>query len=156
MTDEIPPTDGRTDDTTDYAPDDAINDAGEDAGDDTGEYGPLTGDGAAARLLADTARLVDSDRDSHGDAVENQAHIARGWTWYLRGQGVLGPGESLDGTDVAFMMGLLKMSRHSVGEFDIDHLRDTAGYAGIGAACAVFRGEAAAEDLEAADYGDHE
>jgi len=156
MTDEIPSTDDSTDDTTDYAPDDAINDAGEDAGDYADEYESLTGDGAAARLLEDTARLVDSDRDSHGDAVENQAHIARGWTWYLRGQGVLGPGESLDGTDVAFMMGLLKMSRHSVGEFDIDHLRDTAGYAGIGAACAVFRGEAAAEDLEAADYGDHE
>lgn len=113
-----------------------------------------SGDEMAAELLLDTADLINDDRDTHGDAVENQQHIAEGWTWYLRGQDVLGEGERIDGTDVAFMMALLKMSRHSVGTFDIDHLRDTAGYAGIGAACAVARGDAGLEELARGAYED--
>ena len=113
-----------------------------------------SGDEMAASLLLDTADLINDDRDSHGDAVENQQHIAQGWTWYLRGQGVLDEEQQLTGTDVAFMMGLLKMSRHTVGAFDVDHLRDTAGYAGIGAACAVARGDADVEELQRGAYED--
>lgn len=113
-----------------------------------------TGDEMAASLLCDTAALVNDDRDTHGDAVENQQHIAAGWTWYLRGQGVLDDGQAIDGTDVAFMMALLKMSRHCVGTFDVDHLRDTAGYAGIGAACAVVRGDAGVDELARGAYED--
>jgi len=111
-----------------------------------------SGDEMAASLLFDTADLINDDRDTHGDAVENQAHIAAGWTWYLRGQGVLDADESLSGADVAFMMGLLKMSRHCVGTFDVDHLRDTAGYAGIGAACAVANGEADLDEITRGSY----
>lgn len=111
-----------------------------------------TGDEMAASLLHDTADLVNDDRDTHGDAVENQQHIAAGWTWYLRGQGVLEADECIDGTDVAFMMALVKMSRHCVGTFDVDHLRDTAGYAGIGAACAVDRGAADRDELARGAY----
>ena len=111
------------------------------------------GDRMAASLLMDTADLVADDRDTHGDAVENQQHIAAGWTWYLRGRGVLEDGEGLNGTDVAFMMGLLKMSRSVVGTFDVDHLRDTAGYAAIGAACAVDRGDADASAQSAERSG---
>lgn len=114
-----------------------------------------TGDELAHRLLEDVGHLVDSDRDTHGDAVENQEHIASGWTWYLRGQGVLDDDEELTGLDVAYMMAMLKMSRNAVGEFDIDHPRDVAGYAGIGAACSVKRGWADEDDLQVADYGDH-
>lgn len=113
-----------------------------------------SGDEMASALLHDTADLVNDDRDTHGDAVENQRHIAQGWTWYLRGQGVLAEDEEINGTDVAFMMGLLKMSRHTVGEFDVDHLRDTAGYAGIGAACAVDRGDAEFGELARGSYED--
>lgn len=113
-----------------------------------------SGDEMAASLLHDTAALVNDDRDTHGDAVENQQHIAAGWTWYLRGQGVLDDDQSIDGTDVAFMMALLKMSRHCVGTFDVDHLRDTAGYAGIGAACAVDRGDAPLDELSRGAYED--
>ncbi|WP_256394144.1 DUF6378 domain-containing protein [Natronoarchaeum rubrum] len=113
-----------------------------------------SGDEMAASLLLDTADLINDDRDTHGDAVENQQHIAAGWTWFLRGQGTLDDDERLTGTDVAFMMALLKMSRHSVGTFDVDHLRDTAGYAGIGAACAVARGEASLDELERGAYED--
>lgn len=114
----------------------------------------------AASLLEDTADLVDDDRDTHGDAVENQQHIAQAWTWYLQGQGVLGADEKLYGDDVACMMGLLKMSRHAVGGRDMDHMRDIAGYGGIGGACLVDRGAADLSQIErgacekAQDVGD--
>ena len=119
------------------------------------ENGKLpSGDEMAASLLMDTADLVNDDRDTHGDAVENQRHIGAGWTWYLRGQGVLADDEEINGTDVAFMMALVKMSRHSVGSFDVDHLRDVAGYAAIGAACAVDRGDAEFGELARGSYED--
>jgi hypothetical protein len=97
---------------------------------------------------------VNDDRDTHGDAVVNQRHIADGWTWYLRGKGVLGPDESLGGDDVAAMMGLVKMSRHSTGEKDVDHMRDIAGYGGIGGACMVAQGEADLEQIQRGAYED--
>jgi hypothetical protein len=109
------------------------------------------GDNAASTLLADVADLVSEDRDSHGDAVENQQHIAAGWTWYLRGQGLLNEDEAISGGDVARMMPLLKMSRACVGEYDVDHDRDVAGYAGIAAACEVADGNADADELEVAN-----
>ena len=115
-----------------------------------------SGDALARMLLEDVGTLVDDDRDTHGDAVENQEHIATGWTWYLRGQGVLNDDEQLTGLDVAYMMAILKMSRNAVGEYDVDHPRDIAGYAGIGAACQVARGETSLEDLTVSDYGGHE
>ena len=111
-----------------------------------------SGDKMASSLLADTADLVDDDRDTHGDAVENQQHIAQAWTWYLQGQGVLDSDEAIHGDDVACMMGLLKMSRHAVGGRDMDHMRDIAGYAGIAGACLVVRGEADVSQLERGVY----
>lgn len=116
----------------------------------------FTGDSVASTLLEDTAQLVDSDRDTHGDAVENQEHIADGWTWYLRGMGVLGEDQEVTGGDVGRMMAILKMSRTSVGDYDVDHDRDMAGYAGIAAACEFFRGNVLEDDLTVSDYGDHE
>lgn len=116
--------------------------------------GDISGDELAASLLKDTADLIDDDRDTHGDAVVNQQHIAAGWTWYLRGKGALGDDESLGGDDVAAMMGLLKMSRHVVGTHDMDHMRDIAGYAGIGGACLVAQGEADADELVRGAYED--
>ena len=113
-----------------------------------------SGDEMAASLLKDTADLINDDRNTHGDAVVNQEHIAAGWTWFLRGQGVLDPDEHLRGTDVAFMMGLVKMSRYCVGTFDVDHLRDTAGYAAIGGACAVENGDASIDELSRGAYED--
>jgi len=107
-----------------------------------------SGDEAAATVLHDTAELVDSDRDTHGDAVKNQEHIAAGWTWYLRGQGVLDADEELTGGDVGRMMMLLKTSRTAVGSYDVDHDRDVAGYAAIAAACAVANGSASVGELQ--------
>jgi len=117
---------------------------------------PQSGDETAAIVLHDTAELVDSDRDTHGDAVENQEHIAQGWTWYLRGQGVLDGDEELTGGDVGRMMMLLKTSRTAVGSYDVDHDRDVAGYAGIAAACEYMRDNVGDDELTVSDYGGHE
>jgi len=118
--------------------------------------GTASGDDTARVVLEDVAALVASDRDTHGDAVENQEHIAAGWTWYLRGQGVLGADESLSGGDVGRMMAILKMSRTAVGSYDVDHDRDIAGYAGIAAACEFVRGNVPDDELTVSDYGEHE
>lgn len=125
-----------------------------DEDDDAHNVREQTGDDRARTVLEDTARLVASDRDTHGDAVENQEHIARGWTWYLRGQGALDDDEELTGGDVGRMMAVLKLSRTAVGDYDIDHDRDVAGYAGIAAACEHMRGNA--DQLTVDDVGDHE
>ena len=98
------------------------------------------GDKVAAEILKDVAELVNSDRDSHGDAVENQEHIAEAWTWYLRGAGILAHDAEVSGGDVARMMELLKLSRGCVGEYDADHDRDVAGYAAIALACEYING----------------
>jgi len=121
---------------------------------DKKHVGGQSGDERARTVLKETARLVASDRDTHGDAVENQEHIARGWTWYLRGQGVLDADEELTGGDVGRMMALLKLSRTAVGDYDVDHDRDVAGYAGIAAACEDMRGNV--DQLTVNDLGDHE
>ena len=113
---------------------------------DGGEEMP-SGDTLAGGLLTDTAAVVTESRESHGDAVQNQEHIAEAWDWYLDGHGLLADGASLTGSDVARMMQLLKLSRGAVGDFDIDHDRDVAGYAGIAAACEVAAGNAAAEEV---------
>jgi len=50
------------------------------------------------------------------------------------------------------MMAILKMSRHAVGTEDMDHMRDIAGYAGIGGACLVSRGVADEDQLARGAY----
>lgn len=106
-----------------------------------------SGDELAGRLIGDAQATVTGDRDTHGDAVKNQEHIAEAWTWYLRGLGALDEDEVITGSDVGRMMALLKMSRTAVGTYDVDHDRDGAGYFGIAAACEVVRGEAAEAEL---------
>jgi hypothetical protein len=132
--------------------DDSDADDGSDA---TPERRP-TGDAMAASLLYDTGDLVDDDRDTHGDAYENQNSIAKRWTLHLQDRGLLGEDERLYGDDVGIMMNQLKQSRHAVGERDIDHLRDMAGYAGIGAACMVKDGFADVSELIVSDSENHE
>lgn len=117
---------------------------------------PRDGDRMAQMVAEDVATLLSSSRDTHGDAIENQEHIASGWTWYLRGMGILDPDEEVTGMDVGRMMGLVKMSRSAVGDEDVDHDRDIAGYGSIAAACQVARGKASAEELQeyAEDHDD--
>lgn len=109
------------------------------------------GDAAAADLIADTARLVDGDRDSHGDAVDQQQSAAAAWSWYLRAHDKLAGDAELTGSDVARMMILLKLSRGACGAYDLDHDRDAVGYAGIAGACAVREGAADEADLVRGD-----
>ena len=109
------------------------------------------GDANAAALIHDVSTLVDGDRDSHGDAVQQQEAAAEAWTWYLRIHGFLASGARIHGSDVARMMELLKISRGGVGEYDLDHDRDAVGYAGIAGACAVYEGDADREDLTRGD-----
>lgn len=106
-----------------------------------------SGDHLAGLLINDAYETVTSSRDSHGDAVENMTHIANGWTWYLRGMGLLGPDERIPPAVSARMMEIVKLSRASVGSIDVDHDRDVAGYAGIAGACEVAEGNATQEDL---------
>lgn len=99
----------------------------------------LSGDQLAGNICDDVAKLLTQSRDSHGDAVANQEHIAEAWNWYLRGR----LNGSLTGTDVARMMQLLKLSRAVLGQgYQLDHDRDTVGYGAIAAACSVSRGVA--------------
>jgi len=106
-----------------------------------------SGDNAAATLLADVADLVSESRDSHGDAVDQQATAADYWTIYLRSHGLLATDAEVAGSDVARMMALLKISRGGVGEYDLDHDRDLVGYGGIAGACAVREGDAEERNL---------
>lgn len=124
--------------------------------DTSDETDTLTGDEKARALLSDVAALVHSDRDTHGDAVENQQHIGEGWQWYLDAQGKLTDDAEITGGDVGRMMGLLKMSRTAVGEYDVDHDRDVAGYAGIAAACEVDSGRVDVSELTVQDMEAHE
>jgi len=123
-----------------YNPADDIEAAYEARSDGGNDRKMPAGDTLAAMLADDVATLLTDSRDSHGDAVENQQHIADAWSWYL--------GVDVDGVDVARMMELVKMSRAVVGEYDIDHDRDIAGYASIAAACAVASGAAELDDLQ--------
>ncbi len=88
----------------------------------------------------------------HGQIVPHIGPRCQAQAADLRGQGII-DGAAVDGADVARMMELLKLSRACVGEYDIDHDRDVAGYAGIAAACEVAAGTADADDLEA-DLGE--
>jgi len=83
----------------------------------------------AAVLPSQIGETIANRNGSHGDPIENHDHIAALWTAYL--------GEVLNrdlrGDEVADMMILLKLSRKQVGGMDLDHYRDSIGYAAIGA-----------------------
>lgn len=115
-----------------------------------------SGDEKARTFLHDVADVVATDKDTYGDAVENQQHIADGWTWYLRGMGVLDDDESLNGSDVGAMMVIQNLSRTAVGEHDVDQDRDICGYASISAACAVVSDRADDDQLTVEDLSEHE
>ena len=111
------------------------------------------GDAHAAALIGDVAALVNSDRDSHGDAVAQQEAAATAWTWYLGIHDKLQAGTTITGADVARLMTLLKISRGGIGAYDIDHDRDGVGYMGIAGACAVQEGAADRDELTRGDGG---
>ena len=82
----------------------------------------------AGKLAAEVGSILSERNGTHGDPVENHDHIASMWTAYLGD--VLG--RPINGSEVADMMILLKLSRKKVGGMDIDHYQDAIGYAAIG------------------------
>ena len=82
-------------------------------------------------ILAKASDLISNDRNkSHGDAFNNHAEIAEFWNIFLDKK--LNPMASITADDVAIMMILLKISRHTQGEKNnMDNCVDMAGYAAI-------------------------
>ncbi len=82
-------------------------------------------------ILAKASDLVSNDRNkSHGDAFNNHAEIAEFWNIFLDKK--LKPMANITADDVAIMMILLKISRHTQGEkINMDNFVDMAGYAAI-------------------------
>ena len=82
-------------------------------------------------ILQQAKELVNNDREgTHGDARQNHEQIAEFWNIFLDKK--LRPMANITADDVAIMMILLKISRHTQGEkINIDNFVDMAGYAAI-------------------------
>ena len=82
-------------------------------------------------ILALAKEMVSKDRnETHGDAFKNHAEIAEFWNIFLDNK--LRPMSNITAADVAIMMILLKISRHTQGEkFNLDNFVDMAGYSAI-------------------------
>ena len=73
--------------------------------------------------LDEIKRILNEREAQHGDPKENLGRIAAYWSNYL--------GRSLNETDVALMMLLMKMGRLNTGTVKTDSVRDLVGYAAI-------------------------
>ena len=82
-------------------------------------------------ILKKAKEIISNDRNvSHGDAFKNHAEIAKFWNIFLDNK--LRPMSNITAADVAIMMILLKISRHTQGEkFNLDNFVDMAGYSAI-------------------------
>ena len=82
-------------------------------------------------ILVKANQLISKTRnETHGDAFKNHAEIAEFWNIFLDKK--LQPMASITAEDVALMMILLKISRHTQGEkFNLDNFVDMAGYSAI-------------------------
>ena len=82
-------------------------------------------------ILVKANRLISKTRnETHGDAFKNHAEIAEFWNIFLDNK--LRPMSNITAADVAIMMILLKISRHTQGEkFNLDNFVDMAGYSAI-------------------------
>lgn len=81
----------------------------------------------AGKLAAEVGDVIADRNGTHGDPVENHNHIAKLWSVFL--ESILS--RPITGDEVADMMILLKLSRKQVGGMDLDHYRDSIGYAAI-------------------------
>ena len=81
-------------------------------------------------ILALAKELVSNNREhSHGDAKKNHEQIAEFWNIYLDDK--LKPVASITSDNVAMMMDLLKISRSTQGNLNIDDFVDGAAYLAI-------------------------
>ena len=81
-------------------------------------------------ILQRASELVSSKREeTHGNAFKNHAQIADLWSVFLDDK--LKPMKEITPGDVAVMMCLLKISRSTMGDFNIDDFVDGAAYMAI-------------------------
>ena len=81
-------------------------------------------------ILKKAAELISTARESsHGDCFKNHSQIADLWSVFLDDK--LKPMKEIKPGDVATMMCLLKISRSTQGEFNIDDFVDGAAYMAI-------------------------
>jgi hypothetical protein len=83
---------------------------------------------ARLRLLDDAARLINGERDAvYGPPVINHTRIAALWSAYL--------GFDIAPSEVAIMLGLVKVSRLAASPDHEDSYTDLAAYAAIAWEC---------------------
>lgn len=96
----------------------------------------------ANELLRTAGEIVNSDRKAdYGDAMDSFKSIAGFWTQYLRSRRLLSELITIEASDVAMMMDLLKTSRFATGGFKPDTFVDKCGYAALGGAIARIETE---------------
>ena len=85
-----------------------------------------------ADIIAEVAKCVSVERNSsYGEPEDNFRAIAEFWNVYLTSRGVEMK-QPLNPSDIAVMMGLVKIARIATGEAKIDNFVDLAGYAVCG------------------------
>ena len=81
-------------------------------------------------ILMKAAELISRKRqDTHGDCFKNHSQIADLWSVFLDDK--LKPMKEITPGDVAIMMCLLKISRSTMGDFNLDDFVDGAAYMAI-------------------------
>lgn len=81
-------------------------------------------------ILHRAASLVSGDRaNTHGDKRRNHDNIAVMWTAYLKIR--RDPTAPLTAEDAATMMGLMKVARQELGDYNPDDAVDNAAYCAI-------------------------
>jgi hypothetical protein len=85
----------------------------------------------AAEALESASLIVRARKETHGKPCETHDHIAKLWNAYLSAGGFAG--KPLNGSDVAYMMLLLKIGRQFNAPYNADSILDVVGYAAIAA-----------------------
>ena len=81
-------------------------------------------------ILKKASELISSKRqDTHGDCFKNNSQIADLWSVFLDDK--LKTMKEITPGDVAVMMCLLKISRSTMGDFNLDDFVDGAAYMAI-------------------------
>ena len=81
-------------------------------------------------ILMKAAELISRKRQgTHGDCFKNHSQIADLWSVFLDDK--LKPMKEITPGDVAIMMCLLKISRSTMGDFNLDDFVDGAAYMAI-------------------------
>lgn len=90
----------------------------------------LHGSEQAARQVEAVAEIIRARAGHHGDAIEQHKLLAFLWNGYLANP-MREKGDRLTAADVAYMLGLLKVSRVFSGGLQKQHVEDQIGYDGI-------------------------